>query len=673
MSPFNSYFQRIPFIRISLLFILGILVSHYFPIRDLWTGGLLFLLILILLLLWKNKHYTAIKIQSLLISLALFLSGLFYPDKVSHSNLSIANKKEVFIAEVCQRPVKKPNSFQTVLLLKNKALPGSEKVIAYFSKEKFDTSITAGNQIIINAKLQEIEEKVNPFDFDYKGMMQNKGIYYSVYLSPDSYQSTGIRIHRIKYEAEHIRDKLTALLYKTKLGQDERSVVSALTLGYRSELDPETMNYFVDTGTIHVLSVSGLHVALVFYILSLVFKPLKRGKTGLLVYPVIIIACLWWYAFITGFSPSVQRSTVMFSFVIMGTMLRRPVNIYNSLTASAVLLILMDPKVLFDIGFQLSYLAIFGIILLHPPLESLVPIKNKMLKWMWTLFTVSLAAQLMTFPLSIFYFNQFPNLFWLSNFIAIPGTTFIIWLTFLFFILSPLTLLTNLLASLIQFITHLMLILLKWISLQPHAVSEGIIYDPYQTLLMYGLIFCLITYCFSKRKPWLFGGLIVFILFQSSILFNNYHLFNQQIVYAYHSNSTIIQCINGRENYVFKNDNMPFKEKEIQMIQNVCDHLKLHKPYFLNTVEGKSLNREDIVLQNNSIYFLNCKMDINDRILFNMKGNDFKQFQFQNSKLFKKVGEDPILPSSFLSSVKKETFALEFAVPLQQGLCIVLN
>jgi competence protein ComEC len=673
MSTFKNTLQRIPFIRISLLFVLGILISHFIPTGDLWLGGLLFLLILGLLLLWKEKQFTAIKIQGMAISLTILLTGIFYPNKASHNGLALSNKKQAFIAEVCQKPLEKSHSYQTILLLKNKVIHHPEKVVAYFSKEKFDSTIIAGDRLVIHASLQEIADKVNPFDFDYKGMMQNKGIYYWVYLSPGNYQNTGLRVHRPIYVAERVRDKLTALLYNTKLGQNERAVVSALTLGYRSELDRETMNYFVDTGTIHVLSVSGLHVALVFYILSLLLTSLKSGKIGQYVFPVIMITCLWTYAFITGFAPSVQRSTVMFSFIIIGNALRRPVNIYNSLTASAMLQILMEPNVLFDIGFQLSYLAIFGIILLQPPLQSIIPLKNKVLKWLWTLFTVSLAAQLITFPLSIFYFNQFPNLFWLSNFIAIPGTTLIIWLTFLFFMISPIASISKLLADLIQLVTHQMLLLLKWISQQPHAVSEGIIYSQYQTLLMYGLILCMITYCFSKRRPWLFGGLIVLIIFQSSMLISKYDLFNQRIIYVYQSKSSIVQCINGRNSYIFKNDNLPFQEQEVQMIQNVCDHLKLRRPCFLNAMDCNNLKKDDIMMRGDQLNFLSCTIDFKDQLLFIIRGLNSKQYQLLKDDLLKKTGNSPYLTSDITNRSTNGSFALKFALPPQKGICIAVN
>lgn len=672
MLPLKSSLQRIPFIRISGLFILGILVNHYFKVDDLWTGSLLFLVISILILLWHNKHFKAIKLQNLLISLALFLLGIFYPFKGSDKPLLITNKSSCYIAELCNKPSKKANSYQSVLLIKSKIQSVHKKVLVYFSKEAYDTTLTAGDQLIIQGRLQEIRTKVNPYDFDYKTLMRNKGIFYSIYLSPQGYQKTGIQSNKVNYIAERIRDKLTGILYKTKLKPDERALVSALTLGYRSELDRETMNSFADTGTIHVLSVSGLHVALIFYILTLFLSPFKRGKITGFVYPLLIIISLWCYAFITGFSPSVQRSTVMFSFVIIGSILCRPVNIYNSLMASGLLLVLMDPNVLFDIGFQLSYLAIFGIVLLQPPLDNLLLVKNKILKWMWTLFTVSIAAQLITFPLSIFYFNQFPNIFWLSNFIAIPGTTIILWLTFIFFIFSPLAFISNILAGIIQFLTHTMLVSLKWISQLPHAVNEGIIYSPFQMLLIYGLLFSFIIYGFSKTKSWFFYSLILLILFQTASLLNKFNLFNQKTVYQYHTKNSMIHCINGRNNYIIRVDNQPFDEQEIQLIQNVCYHLKLNQPRIILLNERKLLSYNDIVVKNNVLYFLNCHILINDQLTFHIKERDVYRFIKDNPKLLPKTNIIyPRYQPELL--VQKTPFSIDFKIQRNEAVCIFIN
>ena len=247
------------------------------------------------------------------------------------------------------------------------------------------------------------------------------------------YLKTGHQITHIRNLSEKVRDRLIAILNEALPNKEERSVVSALTLGYRTELAQDTLDYFASTGAMHVLSVSGLHVALIYMILGFLLAFLKRGKIGPIIFSVVMILFLWIYAFISGFSPPVQRATVMFTFVIIGNGIRRPVNIYNSLTASALFLILLNPNVLFDVGFQLSYLAILGIVLIQPVLYNILELTNPILKWTWSLFTVSVAAQLMTFPLGLFYFNQFPNLFWLSNFIVVPVTTFIMWFGIAFF------------------------------------------------------------------------------------------------------------------------------------------------------------------------------------------------------------------------------------------------
>jgi competence protein ComEC len=284
--------------------------------------------------------------------------------------------------------------------------------------------------------------------------------------------------------------------------------------------------------------------------------------------------------------------------------------------------VLLEPSVIVDIGFQLSYLAIFGIVLLQPPLANLLQVKNRILHWMWTLFTVSVAAQLVTFPLSIFYFNQFPNLFWLSNFFVIPGTTLIIWLTIGFFLLSPIAMLSHTMADLIQYITHQLLVLLKWMSTLPHAVSEGIVYNQLQTWMLYGLIISVGIYIFSKRKVWLFGGLILLISFQGSFLWTKYSLFNQQILYVYQTKTSLIHCINGRDSYIIKHDDIPFKENEIHMIQNVCDHLKLKKPLFIDLRKSVELNTEDLKIRNHDIYFLNCHIKYTDVLNFHIQGLD---------------------------------------------------
>lgn len=568
-----------------------------------------------------------------MVAVGIFVSGLFYPPNSSDKQLLTFEIKDYYLAEVCEKPSEKTKSFQSIVLIHGRTLKKPEKVIVYFSKENFDSTIAVGDQLIILAKPQEIKNMGNPFEFDYRSMMHNKGIYYSVFLKHTDYTKTGNKIFRISYLAEQVRDKLLKVLATSRLEKEEKSVVSALTLGYRAELEPETRDYFASTGAMHVLAVSGLHVGLIYLILNFFLKRVQNSKTGRILHPIAIISFLWFYAFITGFSPSVQRATVMFTFVIIGNSMRRPINIFNSIAASALLLMLHNPKVIFEVGFQLSYLALLGIVLLQPPMESVIPIKNKFLKWLWALFTVSLAAQLSTFPLGVFYFNQFPNFFWLSNFVVIPGAMIIFWSSFAFFLSSPLPFISDIISEVIQFFTNLMLTILKWISELPHAIYDGLIFSHLQVLLIYTILTAFIIFLFSKQKAFFFAATIMFIVLQISILNEKYRLLNQQIVQIYNSPNSIVHLINGRTNYVFSANNQPITDQEIKMIENMKIHLKLDKPKLMELKTMNGIKTDDLMINKQSICFLNCRLNISNQLNFEIHEKNTNRFIQQNKWL----------------------------------------
>ncbi len=587
----------------------GILLNNYFVFDKHLIAIILAITLSLLILFWHNSNYTAIQIQNLLISASIVFSGVFYADKAAEKLLPTFSQKDYYIAEVCQRPAEKTKSFQTILQIQNKVLAKPEKVIVWFSKENFDSTITTGDQLILMGKPQEILNMGNPFEFDYQKMMQKKGIYFSMFLANGSYLKTKNHYNRVKYWSEKIRDNLIAKLSSSRLKKEELSVVAALTLGYRAELEPETIDYFASTGAMHVLAVSGLHVGLIYIILGFLFSGIKQTKFGVFIYPALLIIFLWSYAFISGFSPSVQRATVMFTFIIAGNVLRRPVNIYNSLTASALVLMLNNPNVLFEVGFQLSYMAVFGIVLIQPKLGQLIEVKNKLLKALWDLTTVSFAAQLATFPLGLFYFNQFPNYFWASNFIVIPGATMIIWVTFAFYISGFLPVIPDLISQFLYWITAFMLKLLKILSELPHALTEGIIINQQQVWLLYGLIFSILTYIFLKKKRWLFLSLIVILFFQVTEVYSNFKLINQKIVYAYNSRSNLIHLINGRNNYLVLPycDSIP--DTDIRIVQNVQNHLNLAKPVIVCLKHTHEFKSEDIIIEKKNIQFLNSTIE----------------------------------------------------------------
>ena len=630
MPVTRSFFQKIPFIRITSLFLIGILINHYFSFDTRMVAIVLAILISTLILFWHNSNFVSIQIQNSILSVTIVFLGIFYPNKSVEKRDHDFSRKEYYLAEVCQKPGEKAKTFQTILLIQNDKLTAPEKVVAYFSKIGFDSTITTGDQLIILAKPQRIKNAGNPFEFDYQSLMHQRNIWFSTYLAEGTYLKTGHQIIHISNLAEKVRDRLVAMLAEALPDKEERSVVSALTLGYRTEIDQDTLDYFASTGAMHVLSVSGLHVALIFMILGFLLAFLKRGKFGTVIFSVIMISFLWIYAFISGFSPPVQRATVMFTFVIIGNGIRRPVNIYNSLTASALFLILLSPNVLFDVGFQLSYLAIFGIVLIQPALNNIFELTNPILKWSWSLFTVSVAAQLTTFPLGLFYFNQFPNLFWLSNFVVVPITTFIMWFGIAFFIFSPFHGLAMFIGMIIQKLTFVMLTALKAMDAQPIALTKGIALSSWQTWILYGLIAVILIFAFSKRKQWLFYGLILIIALQCSVLATNFKVLNQQQIFVYNTRNILIHLINGRNNYLITNDSI-IPENDLKMNRKVIDHLKLNQPIILDKTKINNFHSDDFIMKGSSLQFLNCSIKFNGKSEY--QNSDILSLQAQNKNI----------------------------------------
>ena len=656
MPVTRNFFQKIPFIRITSLFLIGILINYYLHPDDRLVAIFICLYISTLLLFWHNSNFASIRAQNAVLSVAILFSGIFYPSQPTGNKNMEFVRKDYFLAEVCQKPAEKAKTFQTILSIQNEKLTSPEKVVVYFSKAGFDSTITTGDQLIILAKPQRIKNAGNPFEFDYQTMMQLRNIWFSIYLETGTYMKTGHQLASHNNLAEKTRDRLIARFPEILPDREERSVVSALTLGYRTEIEQNTLDYFASTGAMHVLSVSGLHVALIYMILGFLLAFLKKGKAGPIIFSAIMISFLWVYAFISGFSPPVQRATVMFTFVIIGENIRRPVNIYNSLTASALFLVLLNPSVLFDVGFQLSYLAIFGIVLIQPVLYNIFELTNPILKWAWSLFSVSVAAQLATFPLGLFYFNQFPNLFWLSNFVVVPVTTLIMWATLAFFIFIPFHGLSVFTGIIIQKLTYFMLVSLKAMDAQPLALTKGVVISSLQVCILYGIIIALLVYGFSKKKQWLFYGLFLILALQCTELAKNIRLLNQKHIFVYNSRNTMVHLINGRSNYLVTNGSS-ISEADLHTAQKVIDHLKLNSPILID--RNKNFQFTDLILNHSSLHFLNCLIEFKPKPKY--LNTDQLILSFQNVNSPQKEAESISISTGNVNFKSGKTSVINFS------------
>ena len=293
-----------------------------------------------------------------------------------------------------------------------------------------------------------------------------------------------------------------------------------------------------------------MHVGIIQLILNYLLIFLKRFKRGSTIKVSVIILTLWAYALITGLSPSVTRAAIMFSLIQIGISFRRDISIFNIIAVAALLILLFEPMQLFDVGFQFSFLAVSGIVFLHSKIYKLITFKNLILDKAWAITVASFAAQLSLGPLSIYYFNQFPNYFLLSNLIIIPATFLIITFTIALFAFSV-TPLVSIFAYILKKLALFLILFVEFIQGLPYSQSTGIFLDLSEVLLLYGFIILIIALFIRKKAIYLIAALTLLILYQSKTLLQTIENKNSSKIVVFNLNkSTAIFVHNSSHSYL---------------------------------------------------------------------------------------------------------------------------
>ncbi|WP_421876904.1 ComEC/Rec2 family competence protein [Marinoscillum sp.] len=282
--------------------------------------------------------------------------------------------------------------------------------------------LTYGDVVMVDKGYFDVSAPKNPEEFNYQAYLAHQNIYAHAFV--DASEVTVLDhmdLNPLLAWAFEIRADAQAMIHDYVPGEQEQAIVSALLLGIKDHLDNEIREAYSSAGAMHVLAVSGLHVGIIFMILNILCKPWKEHHYGRFLFMVLALSLIWMYALVTGFSPSVMRAATMFSVVIISTAFNKRANVYNSLGIAAFVLILMDPFVIYSVGFQLSFVAVFGILMFHPLIYHKLHVHSKVGDYLWSIICVSLAAQIATFPLTLYYFHQFPTYFLVSNLLVIPA------------------------------------------------------------------------------------------------------------------------------------------------------------------------------------------------------------------------------------------------------------
>lgn len=419
-----------------------------------------------------------------------------------HKILKPSNYYNKYEAEVIQVDSKKTKG--TILLNVQK-----DSTLVYLNVD---------DQIILKPIFKELIPPLNPHQFDYKFYLAKQGIYQQLFVNNKEFLKQKNKENTLYGMSAGFRFKIQKALNVYRFKNDELAVINALLLGQRQNISKELISDYQRAGAIHILAVSGLHVGVILLILSFLLKPLERIKNGILLKTIIIVILLWIFAFIAGLSASVVRAVTMFTFVAIGMSFKRKNIVEFSFISSMFFLLLIKPIFLFDIGFQLSYLAVFGILWTQPKIYSIWKPKFKIIDFFWKLLTVSIAAQIGILPLSIYYFQQFPGLFLASNLVIIPFLGAILLGGILVISLSLLKLLPQVFADVYGSVISLMNSFVSWVSHQEDFLFQELFISYIEMLFWYFFIFCGIQFFISKSYKKLMLFFISIVLLQSLFL-----------------------------------------------------------------------------------------------------------------------------------------------------------
>jgi competence protein ComEC len=488
---FIPVFQKQPFLYLFIFQAFGVIVGNsILSIEILFsTFGISILAFLVYL-----NFNDFLKKWSFLIGLAslfFFLGYLTIYLFCSHSfQLEEFEKSANFKMKVIEFQPKKDGwskGIGEVTLLDSKKKKNERIVFYCQANSVFDVN----DYLLVQSDLIPILNKGNPGEFDMELFWKTKGIRTMSFIDENSFKLLD-RFERSFFQ-EFIYSLQTSFneMLESHLEGENLAVAKAIILGDKSMLDSETKNSFSATGAMHVLAVSGLHIGLILQILMEVAKFFSRfisRKRAVL----SILILLWIYSILTGFSPSVIRSIFMFTILVLAQFFGKEQNNINSLFYSAFVLLLFQPMFLFDIGFQLSYLAMVGIYTLYRPIESWYQPKNKIIKYFWQGTAVGFAAQCMTVPLTLYYFHQFPNYFAIANLGLMVVSGLVLGLGIALFALHYIPLIGKLTGFLLMISIAGMLWFIQWVEHLPGAVAYGFnlpfIFVPIISILTFFLV-----------------------------------------------------------------------------------------------------------------------------------------------------------------------------------------
>lgn len=497
-ASFSKHFipvwKEAPFMRFLIPFAAGIIFEWHISFPPPVIGSIGCCLLPILLFFYYSKYRTTYRL-GIALNLLLFITGcwltILKDGGRRHDHISRHYYDgETIIATLEEPLVTKPGSYKAVATVQLLDSAGNTRnvsgnIILYFAKDSAPSLLSYGNTIVFKRPLVPIKNAGNPGGFDYKRYAAFNGWYYQVYLKRGDYSIAGIKTYnRFQQLLYNTRIFVITIFQKHIPGTQETGLAEALLVGYKEDLDKSLVEQYANTGVVHIIAISGMHLGLIYGLLIILLKPLRNKKYGEIIHTVLIIAALWFFSLLTGAAPSITRSAIMFSVIVAGNAFMRRSSIYNSLALSAFILLLVNPFNLWDVGFQLSYAALLSIAILGKPIAGILQPENIILEKIWQLIAVTLAAQVFTIPFVLFHFHQFPLSFLLANLIAVPLSSLILYCLIALLVCSSIPIVATIIGWIAYYLIKGMNLYVAFVDALPFSKIESVNYTIVQALLL---------------------------------------------------------------------------------------------------------------------------------------------------------------------------------------------
>jgi len=562
-------FVNFAIVKFSVFLTLGILSAKYlqFPLTLILYISLPLLLVLgIAWYIAKKQIYPSIYF-GLATYVCFFILGHFnfqlrLPENQQNHYTQLLKKTDSFsnsplLIQIKIKEVLRPDSYNTKYLASIVSLNGVNSkgsILVNHRKDSLSIPFTIDNLLLISSNIEEITGPLNPYQFDYSEYMKNLGVPHQIRISENDILQNTEGKPTLRGKAEKVRNHLLEKLKESRLTAKELSIIQALILGQKKDISKQIYSDYAAAGAIHILAVSGLHVGIIYFILLFVFSPLKTFPKGNTLVSILIVISLWAYAFITGLSPSVIRAVTMFSFFAFATLFNRQTNSINTLFLSYFTLLLIHPNWLFYVGFQLSYLAVFFILWILPSFNKMYYPKNGVIKKLWGIITVTIAAQLGVIPLSLFYFHQFPGLFFLTNIVILPFLGLLLGSGILIILLAVFNILPDGFVLIYNTLIKMLNTFISWVAHQESFLFQDIHFSAEKVMGSYLLIIAIILLWKKRSVPKLRFSLLSFAFLISIFIWDDYKNSKNQLIFFHKTRHSLIGSQNANTLNLFRSD-----------------------------------------------------------------------------------------------------------------------